>query len=133
MIYLKKDVFISYSSKDFNKVNTVKDILEINGISCWMAPQSIPAGSSYAKEIPIAIRECKVFLLMITPKSQESQWVPKEVSVALSECKCVIPFVIEECILTDMFNFFLTDVQRYYAFELKSDFLKELIERIKSE
>ena len=130
---MKRDVFISYSSKDFDKVNNVKSILEINGISCWMAPQCIPTGSSYAKEIPVAIRSCRVFLLMITSRSQESQWVPKEVSLALSECKCVIPFVIEDCILTDIFNFFLTDVQRYYAFELKSDSLKELIERIRFE
>lgn len=130
---MKKDVFISYSSRDFDKVNSVKNILEINGISCWMAPQCIPTGSSYAKEIPMAIKNCKVFLLMLTSKSQESQWVPKEVSLALSETKCVIPFVIEDCILTDMFNFFLTDVQRYYAFELQSDSLRELIERIKFE
>lgn len=130
---MRKDVFISYSSKDFDKVNNVKNILEINGISCWMAPQCIPSGSSYAKEIPMAIKNCKVFLLMLTSKSQESQWVPKEVSLALSETKCVIPFVIEDCILTDMFNFFLTDVQRYYAFELQSDSLRELIERIKFE
>mgnify|MGYP003186406817 FL=1 len=130
---MKKDVFISYSSKDFDKVNSVKNILEINGISCWMAPQCIPSGSSYAKEIPMAIKNCKVFLLMLTSKSQESQWVPKEVSLALSETKCVIPFVIEDCILTDMFNFFLTDVQRYYAFDLQSDSLRELIERIKFE
>lgn len=130
---MNHDVFISYSSKDYDKVSNVKHILEINGISCWMAPQSIPIGSSYAKEIPIAIRTCKVFLLMITSKSQESQWVPKELSLALSDKKCVIPFVIEECILTEMFNFFLTDVQRYYAFELKSDSLKDLVERIKNE
>lgn len=130
---MKKDVFISYSSKDFDKVNSVKNILEINGISCWMAPQCIPSGSSYAKEIPMAIKNCKAFLLMLTSKSQESQWVPKEVSLALSETKCVIPFVIEDCILTDMFNFFLTDVQRYYAFDLQSDSLRELIERIKFE
>ncbi len=130
---MKKDVFISYSSKDFDKVNNVKHILETNGITCWMAPQSIPAGSSYAKEIPTAIRNCKVFLLMITSKSQESQWVPKELSLALSEHKYVLPFVIEDCSLTDIFNFFLTDVQRYYAFEVRSDSLRELIERIRLE
>lgn len=130
---MKKDVFISYSSQDFDEVNNVKHILETNGISCWMAPRSIPTGSSYAKEIPVAIRNCKVFLLTVSSRSQKSQWVPKEISLALSECKCVIPFVIEDCILTDIFNFFLTDVQRYYAFELKSDSLKDLIERIRFE
>lgn len=130
---MKKDVFISYSSKDFDKVNRVKHILEENGISCWMAPKNIPAGSNYAKEIPIAIKNCKVFLLMITSKSQTSQWVPKEIGLALSEYKCVIPLVIEECVLTDAFKFFLIDVQRYYMLKLDLNSLKELIERIQFE
>ena len=133
MTEVKKDVFISYSSKDFDKVNHIRQILETNGITCWMAPQSIPAGSSYAKEIPSAITNCKVFLLMLTSESQKSTWVPKEVSEALSRRKCVIPFIIEDCILTDEFNFYLTDVQRYYAFEMSSESLKELVSRIRRE
>ena len=47
---MKKDVFISYSSKDFDKVNRVKHILEENGISCWMAPKNIPAGQTMPKK-----------------------------------------------------------------------------------
>ena len=104
----EKEVFISYSSKDFERVNRIKEILETNGISCWMAPQCIPAGSNYAREIPAAIKNCKVFLLMLTSRSQESQWVPKELSLALSEGKCVLPFMLENCALTEMFNFYLT-------------------------
>ncbi|OUP28098.1 toll/interleukin-1 receptor domain-containing protein [Faecalibacterium sp. An192] len=130
---MKESVFISYSSKDFHKVRAIKEILEYNGISCWMAPQSIPTGSSYAKEIPVAIKSCKVFLLMVTSSAQQSQWVPKEMSLALTQSKCVIPFVLEDCTLTDVFNFFLTDVQRYYAFEISSDALKDLIDKIKLE
>ena len=129
----EKNVFISYSSADFERVKQIKRILETNGISCWMAPQSIPAGSNYAREIPAAIKSCKVFLLIVTSRSQESQWVPKELSLALTERKCVIPFMIEDCMLTEMFNFYLTDVQRYYYFEMESESLKELTDRIRQE
>lgn len=126
-----KNVFISYSSKDFDTVNSLKAMLETNGISCWMAPFSIPGGSSYAQEIPTAIKKCKVFLLMLSRSSQMSQWVPKELSLALSYGKTVLPFMIENCELTEMFNFFLTDVQRYDKFESQSENIRNLIETIK--
>ena len=128
-----KNVFISYSSKDFDTVNALKAMLEKNGITCWMAPFSIPGGSSYAQEIPIAIKECGAFLLMLSRSSQMSQWVPKELSVALSIGKKVLPFMIEDCELTEMFNFFLTDVQRYNQFESRSENIRKLIEKIKEE
>ncbi|WML57768.1 toll/interleukin-1 receptor domain-containing protein [Neobacillus sp. PS2-9] len=124
------DVFISYSSSEFNNVNAIKNILEKNNISCWMAPHSIPVGCSYANEIPAAIRNCGMFLLMLSSSSQKSQWVQKEVSLALSYGKTVLPFMLENCELTESFNFYLTDVQRYNAYESQSEVLKELIARI---
>lgn len=127
------DVFISYSSKDFTNVSAIKSVLEINNIKCWMAPSSIPIGSSYANEIPVAIRNCRMFLLMLSTRSQESQWVQKEVSLALGYGKTVLPFMLENCELTESFNFFLTDVQRYNAYESQSEILKELIDRISSQ
>ena len=52
------DVFISYSSKDQDVTEQIRQALETNGISCWIAPRNIPLGSSYAREIPAAIRGC---------------------------------------------------------------------------
>ncbi len=70
-----KDVFISYKAEEFDEANWVRGTLEHNGISCWMAPASIMGGSSYAEEIPKAIRECRVFVLLLSEKSQRSKWV----------------------------------------------------------
>ena len=36
------DVFISYKTEDEAQARWVRDTLETNGISCWMAPGSIP-------------------------------------------------------------------------------------------
>jgi tetratricopeptide (TPR) repeat protein len=127
------DVFISYSSSEFDNVNSIKNILEKNNIKCWMAPHSIPGGSSYAYEIPLAIKNSGMFLLMLSTKSQKSQWVQKEVSLALSYGKTVLPFMIEKCELSESFNFFLTDVQRYNAYESQSEILKQLIAKILSQ
>lgn len=128
----KKDVFISYKAEEFDDANWVKATLENNGISCWMAPMNIPGGSSYATEIPQAIRQCKVFVLILSEKSQKSKWVPRELDQAINENKAVMPFMLENCALKDDFNFYLTNVQRYMAYENKSKAVEKMIREIRA-
>ncbi len=127
-----KDVFISYKAEEFDEANSVKSILETNGISCWMAPACIPGGSSYAEEIPKAIRQAKVFVLVLSDKAQKSRWVSREVDLAINEGKIVLPFMLENCKLKDDFNFYLTNVQRYAAYENKVAAVEKMIREIKS-
>jgi hypothetical protein len=126
------EVFISYKSEDFDQADWLRKVLETNGISCWMAPASIPGGSSYAKEIPQAIEHCKVMVLVLTQRCQESVWVPKELSSALSAKKTVMPFVLENCALTDDFNFFLSNVQRYEAYQNKVAAAQQMVRDIQA-
>ena len=125
-------VFISYSSKEYDKANALKQVLEANEISCWMAPKSIPSGSDYSREIPKAIKSCEIFLLVLSEASQVSRWVPKELDNAINEGKIIIPFHTDESNLTDAFNFMLSNVQRIEAFNRLSDAYKQLIDQIKS-
>ncbi len=128
---MNKDVFISYKSEEFEEANYMKLILEKNGISCWMAPNSISGGSSYAKEIPNAIKNAKVFLLILSNQAQQSKWVPRELDQAINAGKIIMPFMIENCSLTDDFNFYLTNVQRYDAYENKTAAVNKIIREIK--
>lgn len=125
-----RDVFISYKAEEFDDAIWVKSVLENNGISCWMAPMSISGGASYATEIPRAIRACKVFVLMLSEKSQNSKWVPRELDQAINAGKTVLPFMLENCELKDDFNFYLTNVQRYAAYENKLSAMKKMITEI---
>ena len=84
-------IFISYSSQEYNNAYALKQILEANEISCWMAPQSIPSGSNYTQEIPNAIRTCDFFVLVLSEASQASRWVPKELESATNEGKTITP------------------------------------------
>lgn len=106
-----KSVFISYSSKDTEIVNEVVNMLEASGISYWKAPEMIPAGSNYAKEIPRVICECDIFLLIISEDSQRSIWVEKEIDFAINNRKVIVPLKLTEGKLTDMFSFYLNNVQ----------------------
>ena len=56
----KPGIFISYSSKQFSEAESIKNVIEQNGYRCWMAPNSIPAGSSYIKEIPRALSNADI-------------------------------------------------------------------------
>ncbi len=127
-----KDVFISYKAEEKEEAIWVRSVLESNGVSCWMAPTSIPGGSSYAIEIPQAIRQAKVFVLILSSRAQASQWVSREVDLAINEGKIVLPFMLENCALRDDFNFYLTNVQRYAAYENKAAAIRKMLNEIKA-
>ncbi len=127
-----KEVFISYKAEEIEEASWVKSVLESNGISCWMAPSCIPGGSSYAMEIPNAIRSAKVFVLILSSRAQSSQWVSREVDLAINEGKVVLPFMLENCKLKDDFNFYLTNVQRYTAYENKVAAAEKMVNEIKA-
>jgi len=103
--------FISYSSKDSLFVGELLNILIRCGIAYWKAPEMIAAGSNYAREIPKAIHDCDVFLLVVSESSQSSIWVEKEVDVAICYRKRIIPIRIDNKPLNDMYRFYLNNVQ----------------------
>lgn len=127
-----KEIFISYSSIDTVSAEAVRNVLERNGLSCWMAPRDIPGGSNYTKEIPGAIRNCKAFVLILSENAQNSHWVLKELDSAVNCGKVILPFMVEDCALNDEFNFLLTGAQRYAAYQKKAEALEILIGRIRS-
>ena len=123
-------VFISYSAKNYDSALELKNLLSINNIACWMAPQSIPAGSDYASEIPEAIEKCSIFILYLSEESQESKWVPKELDLAITCGKPIIPVHMDASALKAAFNFRLTNVQRIEAFGRFTEACNELIQQI---
>ncbi len=124
------DVFISYKSEEKGIALQLKELLLANGVTCWMAPESIPASSDYATEIGTAINQCKLILLVLSEKSQVSLWVPKEISYGLSRNKTIIPFHIDQSELIQPFDFHLTNVERIEAYERLEVAFQELIEQI---
>ncbi len=126
-----KDVFISYKAEELDEASWVKSTLEANGISCWMAPESITGGSTYAGEIAHAITGARVFLLILSKKAQTSPWIPREIDVAINARKTILPFVIENCDLNDDFKFYLSNIQQYRAYAGKVAAIKKLMNDIR--
>ena len=105
------DVMISYSTKQKDEAEAIYLRLISEGISTWMAPQSIPDGSEYYIEIPKAINNSKIILLLLTNDSINSQYVPKEISASIGAKKYIMPFQLGDVILKNGFDFLLINIQ----------------------
>ena len=103
-----KSVFISHSSKDAVVACSVVSCLEREGISVWIAPRDIPAGSNYGASIVRGIRESAILVLIFTKKSNESPAVFREVQKAFEDKKVIIPLRIENVPVSDDLSFYLS-------------------------
>ena len=127
----RADVFISYKSEEEPVARHIREVLEANGISCWMAPDSIPVGSNYMKQIPEAIENCRAMVVVISRKSQQSVWVKNEFSEAISKHKLIIPYVIQDCELEDEFAFSMSTMQQVFAWKDEEQALKKIVHDIR--
>ena len=97
--------FISYGSMDRDIVNPIKDILVANGIKTWIAPDDIPIGSVYSEVINEAIKNCVLFVMILTNESQRSLWIQRELERASAYEKTIVPIQIGNFNLIDEFDF----------------------------
>lgn len=101
------DVFISHSSKDAAIANKLCEVLESNGVSCWLAPRNIMPGDDWASAIAKAITVTKVFIIIYSANSAASTQVPKEIMLAGSKSSYIIPYKIDDTPLKENFEYHL--------------------------
>ena len=106
-----KYVFISYSTKNQEKADAMRNLLHDEKVKTWMAPYDIPAGSKYAHVISDAIENCACVLLLLSEYSQSSEWVDKEVERAVTNKKTIIAMHLDESQLNSGFKFYLGNEQ----------------------
>lgn len=126
------DLFISYSSKEYPIAKKVSDILESNDISCWMAPENIALRSNNASEIAEIITRCKAFLVIISENAQISQWVPKEIGLAITNDKFIFPLIIDNYPLSKEFEFYFSNLHLFFVNEINQKSLEPLIRSYKT-
>lgn len=92
---MTQDVFVSYSSKDKSITDAIIATLEQNQIRCWYAPRDIKPSDDWGKAIARAIDESKIFLIVFSSYSNQSQRVLDELNLAISCEIPILPFRIE--------------------------------------
>ncbi len=104
------DLFISYSSKDKQAADAVCSILESNQIRCWIAPRDITPGVPFAEAIIDGIKDAKVFILIFSSNSNNSQQVIKEVGRAVHHGLIIIPIRLEDIPMSKQLEYYVSDV-----------------------
>ena len=89
-------IFISYSRRDNDFVDRLVTELEARGVDVWVDTGEILAGEAWRRTIVEAIRSCQVFVILISPKSVQSENVTKELTLAEQYDKSVLPIVIQD-------------------------------------
>lgn len=107
--YMK--IFISYSSKDGDVATELCDVLEAQGMECFIAPRNIRSGHVYAEEIIRGLEEADTLVLLLTNRSNESAHVMREVERAVSTGKNILTYRLEDVRLTPSMEYFLMSTQ----------------------
>lgn len=74
------DVFISYARADSGRATAIRDILEREGIACWMDSQ-LESGY-WPEQLVRKIRFARQFVLLGSSAAYESSWVRREAQAA---------------------------------------------------
>src|SRR6185312_5635400 len=88
------EIFISYSSKDVERAQTLADALSARDWSVWW-DRKIPLGMSYDQVIEKALAEAKCVIVLWSAVSAASEWVRNEASEAKRR-GILIPVFIEQ-------------------------------------
>jgi hypothetical protein len=88
--------FISHHSSQEQTARHLKTILERNGIDGWMAPDDIEPGTVFDKAIVDQVRRCDMIVLLFCAKSDQSDHVRRELTLAVDNKKLIYPVRLED-------------------------------------
>jgi TIR domain-containing protein len=88
--------FISHHSSQEQTARHLKTILERNGITGWMAPDDIEPGLLFDKAIVDEVRQCDMIVLLFCAKSDQSDQVRRELTLAVDNKKMIYPVRLED-------------------------------------
>lgn len=87
-------VFISYSRRDQEFViKLAEDLNRHVGCGVWFDQSDIQAGDDWLNRIKTGIRDCTVFIYVISPDSVASQYASMELAEAQAHNKRIIPVI----------------------------------------
>jgi len=98
----RDQVFISYRTEDRDVASQVREVLESNNVDVWIDNLELSGGDDWNRAIETAIRECMLFVPVITPGalSEDESFFRREWKLAAERCKSMSegrPFIVPVC------------------------------------
>ncbi|MBL8166277.1 MAG: SUMF1/EgtB/PvdO family nonheme iron enzyme [Anaerolineae bacterium] len=92
-------IFISYSHDNHEIASEIASQLTTRGFDVWIDHRRIDFGADWWKTIAQAIRDCSVFVIIMSPESDKSEWVQRELALADALKKPLMPILFDGDIL----------------------------------
>jgi hypothetical protein len=108
---MSQDIFISYSRRDQEFVTRLASDLDAQVAGVWFDQSDIQAGEKWHDEIMGGIRDCKAFIVVLSPDAMESRYVREEVIKALELGKTIFPVIYRPAKWTGEIKSLVEDVQ----------------------
>ena len=93
----KRHTFISYSRTNKEFALRLARELKAAGFPIWLDQLDIPTGTRWDDEIEKALRECRIFMVILTPASIASDNAKDEIGYAIDHGKRILPVLLEDC------------------------------------
>jgi len=88
--------FMSYSREDTAKQRRIIKELRERGVEIWVDVENLTPGTpTWEREIERAIREAMGIIVLLSPESNNSEWVRREISFGEQHRKRIFPVLIE--------------------------------------
>jgi hypothetical protein len=88
-------IFLSYSERNGFLADTIKKNLQLFRLSVFMAHQDLPPLVEWEEEIQKELRQCDIFVPILTEAYYQSEWTDQETGFALALGKVIIPLKVE--------------------------------------
>jgi len=108
---VSQDIFISYSRRDQEFVTRLASDLNARVAGVWFDQSAIQLGENWHDEIIEGIRDCKAFILVLSPDAAESKYVREEVNKALELGKAIFPVIYRPGKWAGEFESIVKDIQ----------------------
>ena len=125
---MKPRVFISYSHVDSELVECLERRLKRNKVDVFLDKKSINWGQAITEEVRNALAECVAVIVVVSPASLQSQWVPYEIghamgANAMGDNKKILPLFTHPSLTVPQY---LVDLRHIYT-------LDEVVQYFKSD
>lgn len=108
---MTNDIFISYSRRDAEFVTRLASDLDKQVAGVWFDQSDIQLGEKWHDEIIEGIRDCKAFVLVLSPDADKSKYVHEEMNKALELGKTIFPVIYRPAEWSDEFKTLVKDIQ----------------------
>ena len=111
--------FMSYSRDDADLQRRIAAELRGRGINVWVDVESlIPGSPAWEREIERSIRAATALIVLLSPASNNSEWVRREISFAEQNAKRIFPVLVsgdeDDSIPLRLANHQFVDLRRHF-------------------